>query len=358
MASTPFYSTVCLFIYDSLSFYRPVDPVTSERLTPCRFEEVRMTHDLQAPCCLCSLLDNTGYTEARIGIAEAIAPVDSGRSHSVLQGEYVATCAKQKCGYFLCLERFYTVRGLRLRKLRRRRHPLPSQGPTGHSVDVDKDKSKASLFSPGPPSASHPLSAGLKAVDPIGGRRKQEAIMKQLTTGMSEDRFWETFVQCLVCKDVTFRVAMASGNHTCRVARASRRQHWHPYNRSEGASSGHSSCSTTPSEGNSTSTESDTESENDTVNSEYRTASEAGDGATEDECEFINTQRASDDLGDEWEPPSLSVILENARRQAANRTARDSGSDSDGPTFPGHWASERAGNMHLVSNARGSGGRM
>ena len=48
---------------------------------------------------MCALLEGTKYTESRIGIVETVTN-DEFRNQSVLNGEYVATCAKQRCGYF------------------------------------------------------------------------------------------------------------------------------------------------------------------------------------------------------------------------------------------------------------------
>ena len=79
--------------------YRPVDSETGERIKPSEFECHRRTHGLLAPCCLCAIVEGRGYTETRIGVAETVTQ-DLTRNQSVLNGEIVAVCGKQQCGYF------------------------------------------------------------------------------------------------------------------------------------------------------------------------------------------------------------------------------------------------------------------
>ena len=42
--------------------------------------------------------------------------------------------------------------------------------------------------------------------------------MESLSAGMSEDRFWLTFVQCLACKQVVFRETMPI-SHKCEMGK-------------------------------------------------------------------------------------------------------------------------------------------
>ena len=61
-----------------------------ERVTPSDLLDYRVTHLLKAPCCLCPLKMGTDqYIESAIFIARR------GR----LQGEYIACCATDECGY-------------------------------------------------------------------------------------------------------------------------------------------------------------------------------------------------------------------------------------------------------------------
>lgn len=83
----------------SYPHFRPVDPVTGERLAPSEFESYRRTHELLAPCCLCAYVDRKRYTEAQIGVAETVTE-DLTRNQSVLNGEVVAVCGERRCGYF------------------------------------------------------------------------------------------------------------------------------------------------------------------------------------------------------------------------------------------------------------------
>lgn len=78
---------------------RPCDALTEARFTPSDLEKIRRTHHFKAPSCLCAFLDGTAYTEARIGVVETLTQ-DRIRNQSILHGEYVAICARRRCGYF------------------------------------------------------------------------------------------------------------------------------------------------------------------------------------------------------------------------------------------------------------------
>lgn len=104
-------------------------------------ESFRRTHDFRAPSCLCAFLDEKEYTESLIGMAAGASGTSNGlAADTSLSGEYVAVCARQRCGYtreiafiqtdntvvrilihfIVCLERFYSLRGLRLQVCRKR----------------------------------------------------------------------------------------------------------------------------------------------------------------------------------------------------------------------------------------------
>jgi hypothetical protein len=77
----------CLLLIDITSSR----PSTMEaRVPPSDLRNYRLSHCMLGPCCLCPLADQNGpdFVEA------AIYP--SG----ALSGEYVASCASEKCGYF------------------------------------------------------------------------------------------------------------------------------------------------------------------------------------------------------------------------------------------------------------------
>ena len=83
----------------TLTHRRPVYPETGVRVAPSQLEAHRRSHEFQGPCCLCAFLDRRQYTEAEIGIVE-IAGGNDGEKRTVLEGEYVAICAKRRCGFF------------------------------------------------------------------------------------------------------------------------------------------------------------------------------------------------------------------------------------------------------------------
>jgi hypothetical protein len=75
---------------------RPSDYDTGERIAPSDLEDHRRTHHFKAPCCLCATSMDQGYVESKIGLV-LVAP---GAPSTQVNGEYVAQCAKNTCGYF------------------------------------------------------------------------------------------------------------------------------------------------------------------------------------------------------------------------------------------------------------------
>lgn len=61
-----------------------------------------------------------------------------------------------------------------------------------------------------------------KAVNP--------GVWSALMKGVSEESFWDTFVQCMQCKQVTVRQHYAT-NHKCPQNKGSRDERFHPYRR-------------------------------------------------------------------------------------------------------------------------------
>lgn len=72
---------------------RPYNAESGERVSPSMLEAYQRSHEFRAPCCLCAFIDDGEYTESEIGIVEAVHP-------TILTGQYVALCARRRCGYF------------------------------------------------------------------------------------------------------------------------------------------------------------------------------------------------------------------------------------------------------------------
>lgn len=51
-------------------------------------------------------------------------------------------------------------------------------------------------------------------MNPETAKKKNDALMDELRGGMSERKFWATFVQCLICRAITLRKNFAIG-HVC-----------------------------------------------------------------------------------------------------------------------------------------------
>ncbi|KAJ3543473.1 hypothetical protein NMY22_g3125 [Coprinellus aureogranulatus] len=203
---------------------RPVDSESKRRLTPSEMESFRRTHWFRGPCCLCALLDGEGYTEARIGIVE-VKTEDKDRNQSILHGEYVAVCAKQRCGYTLCLERFYGLGSLKLRKHRKRASPLPPQELVHVSEINPSFRVGDGLFQV----MSNVVVRGRSRLRQVNtdSREEKDKLVKLLSEGMTESRFWATFVQCIDCKSVMLRDGIQA-YHKCNPAMRNRQRFW-PY---------------------------------------------------------------------------------------------------------------------------------
>ncbi|KAF6760738.1 hypothetical protein DFP72DRAFT_843027 [Ephemerocybe angulata] len=206
------------------------EPEDLVRVPASGMESLRRTHHFQGPCCLCAFLDGGVYTEARIGVVESLTS-DGERNQSILNGEYVAVCAKQRCGYYLCLERFYCVSHIELDVCPPRSTPLPP-AELIHIYDVERSfRQGDGLFQVMTDVVVRGKEKALKRQDPVEPMLQRASMLKELVLGVQEDRFWTLFVQCTLCKQVTFRQHFAV-NHQCPKISTpnttSRR--YHPYN--------------------------------------------------------------------------------------------------------------------------------
>ncbi|KAJ3521852.1 hypothetical protein NMY22_g12142 [Coprinellus aureogranulatus] len=158
----------------------PLRPGTSERIPPSDWEPFRKTHIFRAPCCLCALLDNKPYTESRVAVVEIISGDPDGP-----KGEYIATCAKQRCGFIY--------------------YPLEPQ-ELAYISDIDKSLTRSGgLYQALNKAVVRGRGRQLLAMSPFEAQKGREDLIHNLSEGITEARFWATFVQCLVCRKVLFR---------------------------------------------------------------------------------------------------------------------------------------------------------
>ncbi|TEB25443.1 hypothetical protein FA13DRAFT_1796523 [Coprinellus micaceus] len=114
----------------------------------------------------------------------------------------------------VCLERFYPLIFLKIQVCNPRKRAL---APAELATITDLDKSLRGgdgLFQLMTDVVVRGSGRRLEKVHPDSAKEVKDSLVNELTEGMTEDRFWATFVQCLVCKTVTLRKHFAV-NHVC-----------------------------------------------------------------------------------------------------------------------------------------------
>ncbi|KIM78742.1 hypothetical protein PILCRDRAFT_90500 [Piloderma croceum F 1598] len=180
-------------------------PVTLEgaRVTPSNFNSYRNNHNFRAPCCLCaSDAPENGYTECAVYIP--------------LEGQH-----QGECGYIVCIERWYSRRGLLIDQYPRRQlgHLVPPTVyhlPTRNRLAVyDAQGSIPAQFD------ALPCTLPSLSLDEPSNRRR-ETTLNQLKSldcwrrpGILESDFVKLFAKCRCGLIMTRRVFRS---HIC-VAR-------------------------------------------------------------------------------------------------------------------------------------------
>ncbi|KAH6905105.1 hypothetical protein BKA70DRAFT_1431191 [Coprinopsis sp. MPI-PUGE-AT-0042] len=178
----------------------PSDPTTGTRIPPSELESYRRTHHFLSPCCLCAAELDEDYIEARIGLVH----VPSAAHGSFMNGEYVAECALRRCGYFVPLERFYSLKLLHIKEYMKRAQPLPAEQVT-YITDFDpRLDQKLGLHQALP--AHSILSRGSRqrlAVErPVSTTRACNTFTRLWSKGLEEHSFWQLFIQCAQCRKI------------------------------------------------------------------------------------------------------------------------------------------------------------
>ncbi|KAF6751821.1 hypothetical protein DFP72DRAFT_1070857 [Ephemerocybe angulata] len=268
-------SSPAILQYDSgtgelAPWYWPGDRATGRHLPPDELQDHRRTHKFRAPCCLCSLLDDVPYVEAEIAVVESLPlpHADREQNRTVMHGEYVAACATNRCGYFICLERFYELNGLRLHVYEERDVPRPVEVLANITEVPESFRNGDGLFQVMPDVMRRGSSALMTIEDLSTALERRGCLMSDLMMGIPDSRFWELFVQCQRCATVMLREPF-SAFHQCNgsslTMRFTHRPAWVPEScRSRaGPSYHHNSAYDTLTEIESASSESDREDDSD-----------------------------------------------------------------------------------------------
>ncbi|KAH6877036.1 hypothetical protein BKA70DRAFT_1448285 [Coprinopsis sp. MPI-PUGE-AT-0042] len=183
-------------VYDAEDAAVLVNPaLLNARVAPDDLEEYRRCHVFLAPCCLCAYISGIRYTETRIVVPEGSGAGDSGT--------FVAECAQQRCGYSVCLELFYPLIGMRLRKYERRARPLDFAAHIareGVHAQTIRDKAQDEPFLP----------------VLVAQRRKRNFEVVDLSASPMVVPFWGIFVRCFQCKKIVLKET-APDLHRCNT---------------------------------------------------------------------------------------------------------------------------------------------
>ncbi|TFK25464.1 hypothetical protein FA15DRAFT_655141 [Coprinopsis marcescibilis] len=169
----------CVYRYDSkvynLGIWRwPLKGTVGARVPPDELCKQCLYHNFRLPSCLCTYLNGTNYSESVIGLVEHINGL---KRH--FNGQYAFECAKQRCGYY--------AKALHLDTLIAIEEQCEPSLYGLRQVLVGEDFSLRGLRS-------------LRKEDPDYLTEAMEDIQELAIKGLSEERFWDVFVQCLRCK--------------------------------------------------------------------------------------------------------------------------------------------------------------
>ncbi|KAH6913009.1 hypothetical protein BKA70DRAFT_1422552 [Coprinopsis sp. MPI-PUGE-AT-0042] len=190
-------------VYDEEDEAVLINPrLLNTRVPPGELEEYRRCHNISNPCCLCAYINDSTYTETRIGV---VGVSKEGEDNKRTSGAYIAECAKQICGYSICLEDFYTLPGLRVKKYTHRERPQGFQ--------MTADRLGASIAGDGFVRLVH-LRGRKRKLAALGHTLEEPVYSKRLrklrTQGLPEKEFWDMFAQCFRCGYVTLRISFPS----------------------------------------------------------------------------------------------------------------------------------------------------
>ncbi|KAF6742417.1 hypothetical protein DFP72DRAFT_1081954 [Ephemerocybe angulata] len=191
------------------------DGAGGARIPPHGLQDHRRTHWFRAPCCLCAYLDGEDYTECSIGIVETLPMPDQDpdRNRVVMNGEYVATCATDRCGYFVGLERFYPLTGIKVRLYEERVHELAEEELVNISSVDESFQGGDGLFQVMPNVMRRSSKKDLEIEDVATMIKGNKSLIVELAAGIKEQEFFNMFVKCCLCKVIMLREPFAVFHH-------------------------------------------------------------------------------------------------------------------------------------------------
>ncbi|KAH6897574.1 hypothetical protein BKA70DRAFT_1438176 [Coprinopsis sp. MPI-PUGE-AT-0042] len=188
----------------------PVDLATGYRVVPSELEAHRSTHHFRAPSCLCARIDEASYSESRIGLVHVPIKLTAGSS---LNGEYTAECATGRCGYLVCLERFYILPVLHVMGYPTRGTPI---APNTFNYNVTRDIFSG-LQQVMPIQSVH--TRGIKrdrVEEPYSRAANVHHALSMIRQGTSKEKLYDLLIECCLCQAVVLKCCFPHDHHCTR----------------------------------------------------------------------------------------------------------------------------------------------
>ncbi|KAJ3519813.1 hypothetical protein NMY22_g13031 [Coprinellus aureogranulatus] len=153
---------------------------------PDELDRYRYTHYFKGPCCPCTMVHDSPFTESKIGLAQIVMQPATAQC----LGQYVAICSMQECGYFdvpiKIMDPFIFTTG-DTEETMKKRAARDEQTYVERLLHRTVSVTITTWYSV------------LKREDPERFLELQKSLQTLLVKGLPAEKFWDLFVQCTAC---------------------------------------------------------------------------------------------------------------------------------------------------------------
>ncbi|KAJ3504873.1 hypothetical protein NMY22_g17774 [Coprinellus aureogranulatus] len=174
-------------------------------IRPDELDRHRYTHYFKMPCCPCTYVNRSPFTETKVGLAQVV--VQPGTGHCI--GQYVAICSTQQCRYFASEASLPRTEcgadGELISSSVRLDKPVKVMDPftfvTGDTEEMIKRTGlrQMHILRDDSNTGLRGTNKLLKREDPEHFLKAQQSLETLLVKGLPADKFWDAFVQCTSC---------------------------------------------------------------------------------------------------------------------------------------------------------------